>query len=65
MKRQTGKKPTIRVSDPIASQPKRQPPCCIANCAISGIATRPAICATVAIEVAKARRATNQLFKAP
>ena len=50
---------------PTASQPARQSLCWIAACASSGRHTSPAICASVAIAVAKARRATNQLFTAP
>ena len=65
MKSQTGRKPISNVVKPIASQPPRQPYCRIASWAINGMATNPAICATVATEVANARRATNQLFTAP
>jgi hypothetical protein len=47
----------------MAIQPARQLSPRIASWATSGIATSPAICATVAIELASGRRATNQLFK--
>ena len=50
---------------PIASQPARQPCSRIASCAISGIATSPAICASVATELAKVAARTNQLLSAP
>ena len=61
----TGRKPTTSTVAPTAIQPLRQPPSCMANCAIIGSATSPDICATVAIEVAMVRRETNQLFSAP
>ena len=50
---------------PIASQPLRHEPCSMTSWAITGIVTRPAICASVATDVAKRRRATNQLLTAP
>jgi hypothetical protein len=62
---QTGRKPTASAVMPIATQPWRQPPSCMASWAMIGSATRPDICARVAIEVARARRATNQLLSAP
>jgi hypothetical protein len=49
---------------PIAIQPLRQPPSRIASWAMIGIATSPDIWARVAIEVAMARRETNQLLSA-
>ncbi len=62
---QFGTKPMISTVAPTASQPARQPSCRMAAWAISGIATSPSIWARVAIEVADARRATNQLLSAP
>ena len=63
---QAGTKPTSSVSDRRAPASRRASRgATIANCAISGIATSPTICARVATEVAKARRATNQLLTAP
>jgi hypothetical protein len=62
---QVGRKPTSSTVVPIATQAVRQSAACITKCAISGIATRPIICASVAIEVAKARRRTNQLTTEP
>ena len=58
-------KPITSTAIPTASQPARQPLCRIAVCAISGRMTSPAICAIVAIAVAKVRREMNQLFTAP
>ena len=58
-------KPITSTAMPTASQPARQPLRSIAACAISGRLTSPAICASVAIAMAKARRATNQLLTAP
>ena len=65
MNSQLGTKPMRRTATPTASHPARQPSRSMARWAIRGSATRPAICARLAIEVAKARRATNQLFRAP
>ena len=65
MSSQFGMKPITSTAMPTATQPARQPPRGIAACAISGRLTSPAICASVAIDVASARRATNQLFTAP
>ena len=62
---QTGRKPTASAVAPIATQPSRQSPSCMASWAMIGSTTRPDIWASVAIEVARARRATNQLLSAP
>jgi len=50
---------------PTASQAVRQSLACITRCAMSGIATRPNINASVEIEVTKARRRTNQFTIEP
>ena len=50
---------------PTPSQPAGQPPRSMLNCAMSGSITRPDICATVAMPLAKVRRATNQLLTTP
>ena len=62
---QTGRKPTTSTVVPTATQPARQSPSRIATCATIGSATSPPIWASVAIELARARRATNQLLRAP
>jgi hypothetical protein len=64
-KSQVGTKPTSRTAMPTASHPARQPCCCMAKWAIRGSAMRPTIWARFTIELASARRSTNQLFKAP
>ena len=65
MNSHVGTKPITSTALPTPSQPARQPPCSIADCAINGRQTSPAICATVAMPVAKVRRATNQLLTTP
>ena len=65
MSNQTGRKPTPSVVRPIANQPCRQPPSCMASWAMIGMATSPDIWASEAMALARARRATNQLVSAP
>ena len=62
---QVGRNPTASTVAPTATQPARQPPCSIAQNAMSGISVRPAICASIDIESASGRRATNQFTTAP
>jgi hypothetical protein len=49
----------------VASHSHRQPPEGVASEAIVGNSTSPALCPTVAIELANERRLTNQLLTAP
>ena len=62
---QLGISPTISVAAPMASHPARQPPHAMAAYPISGIRISPTIWASVTMEVATARRATNHVLTAP